>query len=170
MIPGAFAPKYERVICFTQLGRGLDQRIEHNLEIEGRPTDDLKDVGGRGLLLERFTQLIEQPRVLDCDDSLGGEILQQLDLLVGERPNLPTIDIKGTNDRAVFKHWHRDQRAYTGNFYRSHCQRVAVGIGTILFEIDYLDRLASVKGPGRWHRRTRPKQSTDVPSVAKRFR
>ena len=30
-------------------------------------------------------QLVEQPRVLDGDHGLGGEVLHQLDLLVGER-------------------------------------------------------------------------------------
>ena len=34
---------------------------------------------------ERFAQLVEQPRVLDGDDGLGGKVLYQLDLLVGER-------------------------------------------------------------------------------------
>ena len=35
-----------------------------------------------------FAQLVEQPRVLDGDDCLGGEILYQLDLLVREREHL----------------------------------------------------------------------------------
>ena len=44
------------------------------MQFERRPTDDLKHVSGRGLLLERFAQLVEQPRVLDGDDGLIGEI------------------------------------------------------------------------------------------------
>ncbi len=32
-----------------------------------------------------LAQLVEQPRVLDGDDGLRGEVLHQLDLLVGER-------------------------------------------------------------------------------------
>ena len=58
---------------------------------------------GRGLLLQRLGQIVgalaqfvEQPRVLDGDDRLGGEVLHQLDLLVGERPHLLAID----HDRA----------------------------------------------------------------------
>ena len=39
-----------------------------------------------------FAQLVEQPGVLDGDDGLAGEILDQLDLLVGERPHLLAID------------------------------------------------------------------------------
>ena len=66
----------------------LDQRVEHRLQIEGRAADDLEHVGGGGLLLQRFAQLVEQPRVLDSDDGLGGEVLDQLDLLVGEGPRL----------------------------------------------------------------------------------
>ena len=46
---------------------------------------------------ERFAQLVEQPRVLDGDDGLGGEVLDQLDLLVGEGPNLLAIDNESAN-------------------------------------------------------------------------
>ena len=62
--------------------RRLDQRIEHRPQVEGRAADDLEHVRGRGLLLQRFAeivgalaQFVEQPRVLDGDDGLRGEIL-----------------------------------------------------------------------------------------------
>ena len=49
----------------------------------------LQHLGGRGLLLQRFgqivgalAQLVDQPRVLDRDDGLGGEGLEQRELLV----------------------------------------------------------------------------------------
>ncbi len=64
--------------------RRLRQRIEHSLQIERRAADHLEHVGGGGLLLQRFAQLVEQARILDRDDGLGGEILDQFDLLVGE--------------------------------------------------------------------------------------
>ena len=70
----------------------FEHRIEHGLQIERRATDDLEHVGSGGLLLQRFAQLVEQPRVLDGDDGLGGEVLDQLDLLVGEGTDLLTID------------------------------------------------------------------------------
>ena len=44
----------------------------------------LQHLRGRGLLLQRFAQLVEQPGVLDGDDRLVGESGDQLDLLVGE--------------------------------------------------------------------------------------
>ena len=51
----------------------LDQRIEHRLQIEGRAADDLEHVGGGGLLLQRFAQLVEQAGILDGDDGLVSE-------------------------------------------------------------------------------------------------
>ena len=44
-------------------------------------SDSLKIVGA-------FAQFLEQPRVLDGDHGLLGEILDQRDLLVGKRPDL----------------------------------------------------------------------------------
>jgi hypothetical protein len=38
-------------------------------------------------LLERFTQLVQQSRVLDSDDRLIGEVGYQFNLLFGERAN-----------------------------------------------------------------------------------
>ena len=49
--------------------------LEHRLELARRAADDAKHFGGRGLLLERFAQLVEQAGVLDGDDGLGGEVL-----------------------------------------------------------------------------------------------
>ena len=56
--------------------------MEDRHQLAGRTADDLEHLGGRGLLLQRFAQivgalaqLLEQPRVLDGDDGLGGKIL-----------------------------------------------------------------------------------------------
>ena len=57
----------------------------------GERADDLQHVGGGGLLLQRFAQLVEQPRVLDGDDGLSGEVLYQLDLLVRIWPAPPVV-------------------------------------------------------------------------------
>ena len=84
---------------------------QHGLQIEGRAADDLEHVGGGGLLLQRFAQLVEQPRVLDGDDGLGGEVLDQFDLLVGERSDLLTIDGDGTDQFIVLEHRDAKTRA-----------------------------------------------------------
>ena len=39
-----------------------------------------------------LAQLGEQPRILDGDDGLGGEVLNQLDLFVAEGPDFLAID------------------------------------------------------------------------------
>ena len=44
-----------------------------------------------------LAQLVEQPRVLDGDDGLRGEVLHQLDLLVGERPDFLAVDGDGAD-------------------------------------------------------------------------
>ena len=55
----------------------------------------------------RFAQLVEQPRVLDRDDGLGGEVLNQLDLLVGERPDLLAVDGDRADQLVILEHRHR---------------------------------------------------------------
>ena len=54
--------------------------VEHRLQFAGRAADDLQDLAGRGLLLQRLgelararLQLLEQPHVLDRDHRLVGE-------------------------------------------------------------------------------------------------
>ena len=55
--------------------RVLQQRLEHGYQLARRAADDLQHLRGRGLLLQRFAQLVEQAGVLDGDDGLGGEVL-----------------------------------------------------------------------------------------------
>ena len=52
----------------------------------------MQHVGGGSLLLQRLAELVEQAGVLDGDDGLRGEIRDQLDLLVGERPDLLAVN------------------------------------------------------------------------------
>ena len=110
------APVQEGLIGLAQACRRLDQRIEHRLQIERRAADDLEHVGGRGLLLERFAQLVEQPRVLDGDDGLRGEVLDQLDLLVGEWPHLLAVDGDRADQLVILEHRHSKQCASAGEF------------------------------------------------------
>src|SRR5262249_61136265 len=81
-----------RPVGLAQPCRRLDQRIEHRLKIERRAADDLKHIGCGGLLLERLTQFILQPNVLDRGDGLGREILHQSYLLFRGRPHLLPVN------------------------------------------------------------------------------
>ena len=76
------------VARLAQARSRFGQRIEYGFEIERRAADDLEHVGGGGLLLQRLPQLVEKAGVLDGDDGLGGEALNQFDLLVTERARL----------------------------------------------------------------------------------
>src|SRR5215467_15745872 len=87
------------VIRIAQARCRLDQRIEYFLHVEGRPADDLQNIGSGRLLFQGFCQLalarllsLKQPRVLDGDHCLVGEGLEQIDLSVGERADLGASD------------------------------------------------------------------------------
>ena len=53
---------------------------------------------------KRFAQFVEEPRILDGDDGLGGETVNELDLFLGERPNLGAIDRNCADWFALFEH------------------------------------------------------------------
>src|SRR5215831_16684882 len=83
----------------ADLRRILQHRLKDRLKLTGRRADDAQHLRGSRLLLKRFAQiiralaqLVEQTRVLNGDDGLGGEILDQVDLLVGERPYFLTVN------------------------------------------------------------------------------
>ena len=62
-----------------------------------------------GLLLQRFAeigslaQLVEEPRVLDGDDGLRGEVLHQRDLFVGERAHVLAVDDESPDQITVLE-------------------------------------------------------------------
>src|SRR5262249_21555002 len=65
--------------------RRLGKSVQHHLKIERRSANDFEHIGGGCLLLQRFTQLVQQPCVLDGDDGLVSESLDDFDLLLSER-------------------------------------------------------------------------------------
>ena len=79
----------------AQPHRLFEHRVEDRREIAGRGVDDLQDLGGRGLLLQRLAEVAvasrqcpEQTNVLDGDRGLVGEGFDQLDLGGSEGPDL----------------------------------------------------------------------------------
>src|SRR5215471_13877151 len=99
--------KHHGVIRIAQSRRGLDQRIKYPLQIEGRPADDLQNVGGGRLLFQGFCQLarprlnlLEKPCVLDGDHGLVSKGLKQRDLLVREWAHLRASDSNHSNGLA----------------------------------------------------------------------
>src|SRR5262249_18494109 len=61
--------------------RVFEHGIEHGLEGTRRARYDLEHLAGRRLLLQRFTQFVEQTSVLDGNDGLTREVTHQRDLL-----------------------------------------------------------------------------------------
>ncbi len=76
------------------------------------------------LLLQSLARLSDQPRVLHRDYRLRGEVLQQGDLLVGERPHLLTVDADRAEQRILLAQRHGDQRTHTAGAVR-HARRSA---------------------------------------------
>src|SRR5262249_5791665 len=112
----AIKPEHEGELAATQFHCALRDRIEHRLDIRRRAGNDAQYLRRGGLLLQRFSevgsalaQFVEQPRVLDSDDGLGGEVRQHLDLFVSERSNLLPVDIDSADQRAILEHWHTDK-------------------------------------------------------------
>ena len=88
--------------------RVLQHGREHRRKLARRAGNDLQHLTRRGLLLQRFgeivgalAQLVEQPRVLDGDDGLRGEVLDQLNLLFGEWRVLPAINDEGADQLII---------------------------------------------------------------------
>ena len=66
----------------------------------GKVGGALTEVGGA------LPQFVEQPRILDGDNGLGGEVLDQCDLLGGKGANFLAGQMKRADQFVLFKHWH----------------------------------------------------------------
>jgi hypothetical protein len=127
----ALAPEDECALGAAQPRRRLHQRIEHGLQVEGRAADHLEHVGGGGLLLQRLPQLVEEAHVLDGDHRLGGEVLDQLDLLVGERADLLAVDNDGADQLSLFQHRHGEKTSCAGGFDEGDHAGITIDIGLL---------------------------------------
>ena len=98
----------------------LKHGLEHRLQFAGRRTYDLQHFGRRRLLLQQLgeivgalAQLVEQPRILDGDDGLGGEVSEQRNLLFGKRPHLLPVNSDGSDQFSLFEHGHQKEGSGT---------------------------------------------------------
>src|SRR6516162_3581591 len=82
--------------------RFFEHRVEDWGEVAWRGIDDLEYLGGGGLLFQSLARLGDQPSILHCDHRLRSEVLQQRDLLVGERPHLLAVDQKCPKESCIF--------------------------------------------------------------------
>ena len=105
----------------AQARRVREHGVKHGLQFAGRTRNDVQHLGGRGLPLQRFAQLIralaqlvEQARILDGDDRLRREVCHQLNLLVAKGAHLLAIDEDGANKDAFLDHRDGENGASTG--------------------------------------------------------
>src|SRR6516165_9622594 len=89
----------------------LGDRIERALTVLWCAGDDTENVSRRRLTVEAFTQFIQQPRVLDGDDGLSGEILHRRNMLVSERADFLSVDDDGADQLIVLEHRHSNEGA-----------------------------------------------------------
>ena len=92
------------VVGAAERMRLFQDRIEHRREIAGRRIDDLQHLGSRRLLLQGLTRLGNEARVLDRDDRLRGEILEEVDLLVGKGPHLLAVNADRPQQSPILAH------------------------------------------------------------------
>src|SRR5262249_56360567 len=79
----AFLPGNGGFVGFTKSSGGFDKRLQYRLKIEGRAADDLKHIGGSGLLLQGLAQFVEQAGIFGGGDGLGWGNYDQRGLLFG---------------------------------------------------------------------------------------
>src|SRR5262249_1251528 len=96
----AVATEQPRMVCIAKARGRFDESVQYHLQIESRAADDLEHIGGRGLLLQGFTQFVEQPGVLDGDDGLVCKGGRQVNLFVGERLQGFALKADSTNRRS----------------------------------------------------------------------
>ena len=97
--------------CAAEASRTLNEGFQHQLEVEGRATDDLQDLARCRLLIQSLgevtiagRQFREEANVLDGDDGLIGERLQELDLFGREGPGCGASDADRSNGASFTQH------------------------------------------------------------------
>src|SRR5262249_23997818 len=90
-----------------------------------------------------LAQLIEQPRVLDGDDGLGGKGLKKRNLLIRKQINFGTSKRDCSNRHSLVQQWNSSNRPM------SHPSRDGASFGKFLnlrLEIGYMKRLSLENG------------------------
>src|SRR5262249_12155075 len=108
-------------------------------------------------LLGPLAQLAQQPRILDGDDGLGGEVLDKGDLLFSKYLDFCPVDLDDTEQLLLLEHRDAQHSACTGesNNRRLH------GIGYVawyLLYVGYLNHLLGLQRAGKPGASARPNE------------
>src|SRR5262245_1315176 len=119
----------------------------HRLDVRRRAGDHAQDFTRRGLLFERFVELLEQPHVLNGDHRLIGEGFEQLDLSLCERTDFCPANLNRTDCETITQQ-RRCQHSAKAGCYTEGLGPWELGFGCS--EIMDVDRLPINDGPSRW--------------------
>jgi len=78
--------------------RLAENGVEYRSEVARRLVDDLQHLGGGSLLLERLARFGDEARIFHRDHRLRREVLQERDLLLGERPHILPPECEGPQE------------------------------------------------------------------------
>src|SRR5215472_15784369 len=97
-------------VRFAKAGRICQHTFKYRRKFTWRTRYDAQHLRRRRLLLQRFgelgralAQFVEQPRVLDGDDRLSGEVLHQRDLFISKWAHLLTTDANTADSLLIAK-------------------------------------------------------------------
>jgi hypothetical protein len=85
-----------------------------------------------------LAQLIEQPQILDGDHSLCSEVLDQIDLLVGERPYFLPVNANNPDQLVLLDHRHGNNRAVAPEICSCDHEWIAPAVRFALGAVEHL--------------------------------
>ena len=86
-------------------------------------------------------QLVKQPRILNGNDSLGGEVLYQLDLFVREWPDLLAHNVDQADQLIISQHRYTERSAESTKFNSVYDRWMMFEVGLQLSEVGDMDDL-----------------------------
>src|SRR5260221_12428836 len=104
----------------------------------------MQTLGGGCLLVERLVGLSNDLRILHRDDRLSREILQQRDLLVGERADFPAVDANLAEDLIVLSKRDGQQGSHAGQFDGATQRWPSGKVDRVLLDIGEIDNVCTI--------------------------
>ena len=95
-------------------------------------------------LVGALTQFTKEPRILHRDHRLRREVLQQFNLLVGERPDVATIDHEMAERGFFLAQRHGEERTHPAKVDQRPGRRVARAVTLASWNISEVDDMFSV--------------------------
>jgi hypothetical protein len=116
----------------------LKHCIENGFKLAGRGADDAQYICGRRLLLKRFAQFVQQPRILNGDNGLVSKDPEKRNLLIRKRINFGTSKLECSDRHSLMQQWDTSDRPM------SEPPRHGASFGKLLglrLEVNYMNGL-----------------------------